>query len=226
MGRIGSSCALQTKAEAEAATRIVQWLGLESHRDAVKDWDSLKALHHVLRRSDPMTPVLDAGTSKSSAILRWLSKLGFKKLHGCNLKNMDLSHLKGIEFTRQDMTRTNYPDAFFGAVTCLSVIEHIEPVEPFFAEMRRIVGAGGSLLLSTDYWSDPIDCTGIYPYGAEMPPMKVFTPEGMEELCRLAAKHGFSLVSPWDPRTRSRAIRWERVGREYTFAFLAMEREA
>lgn len=226
MARIDRCCALQSEVETVAATSLVEALNLESHEDARKNWDSLKAIYYVTKYCDPTARVLDAGSSTSSAILKWLSRLGYRELHGCNLKNKAFQEYADIHFSRQDIRDTDYPDGYFRTVTCLSVIEHVESPELFFREMQRIIAVGGLLVLSTDYWSERIDCTGIYPYGKDMPAMKVFTPEEMDGLCRLADESGFRLLRPWEPETRDRAIRWERVDREYTFAFLAMERVA
>src|SRR3546814_3514491 len=95
--------------------------------------------------------------------------LGYRELYACDLlrKAPGFFETYGIRFSVQDLTRTDYPDAFFQAVTCVSVIEHNVVLAGFCAEMRRILGPGGLLLVSTAYWSEPVDCTGTFPYGRE-----------------------------------------------------------
>lgn len=227
MASLGDSCALQSVAELKAATLLSATLGIPSHKDSRKHWDTLKALFHILLETDPVDAVLDAGASDSSAILYALAMFGYQNLHACNVtEQVRLARHHPIRFTRQDMSQTDYSDGQFRAVTSLSVIEHLDDLDAFWKEMFRILRRGGCLLLSTDYWSDLVDCAGIHPYGPDMPEMKVFTPEGIEDLMASAEQHGFSLIGNWDPSTDERPIHWERVDREYTFAFLALRRDA
>ena len=79
-------------------------------------------------------------------------------------------------------------------------------------------------MTSTDYWSDYVDCRGIYPYGAECGEMHVFQRHELEAFCRMAREYGMVLCSPLDLDTKERAVRWERVNREYTFAFIALRK--
>lgn len=226
IGTIGNCCALRSRAESKAASQVVSWLGLPSHHDSQKNWDTLKSLYYILKTDDSGKPILDAGASSNSAILKWLSILGFKDLHACDIRQKDPEKYaqRNIKFSVQDLTQSNYPDNFFQAVTAISVIEHGVPLEKFVAEMFRILMPGGFLLISTDYWSDPVDCTGIFPYGREMGEMKIFLPRELEDFCRIAADAGFSLCSPLDLSTAERAVRWDRVDREYTFAFIALRK--
>src|SRR3546814_14851469 len=92
--------------------------------------------------------------------------------------------------------------------------------------MRRILRPGGLLLVSTDYWSEPVDCTGIFPYGREAGEMHVFSARELRELSALAAAHQLEPCSPFDPTTREKAVRWERVDRDPTFAVLAFRPRA
>jgi SAM-dependent methyltransferase len=226
MERIQSCAALQSRAESDAASRIVAWLGLPSHHDPQKNWDTLKCLHYILALNDPAAPVLDAGASGKSKILQWLSLLGYPQLYACDIreKSVDAYAKRNVQFSVQDLTRTNYPDAFFQAITSISVIEHGVPLDRYVREMARVLRPGGLLLTSTDYWSEPVDCRGIYPYGEEMGEMKVFQRGEIEDFCALAEKSGFALCRPLDLDTRERVIRWDRVDREYTFAFVALRK--
>src|SRR3546814_2079140 len=137
--------------------------------------------------------------------------LGYRELYACDLlrKAPGFFETYGIRFSVQDLTRTDYPDAFFQAVTCVSVIEHNVDLAGFCAEMRRILRPGGLLLVSTDYWSEPVDCTGIFPYGREAGEMHVFSARELRELSALAAAHQLEPCSPFDPTTR------EKIGRAH-----------
>jgi SAM-dependent methyltransferase len=216
--------ALQTKAEQQAATELVRLLGLESHHDPQKNWDSLKAIAYVLSLGDFESPVLDAGSGGRCVAARWLRHLGYKRLYACDLKAVDVKALKaaGIIYAQSDVTATPYADNFLQAVLCISVIEHNIPLQAFLAEMSRILRPGGLLLISTDYWSESVDCTGIFPYGEEAGEMKVFQPREIEQFVASAKQVGLELCAPFQPGTTERAVHWERVDREFTFAFLAL----
>jgi hypothetical protein len=54
--------------------------------------------------------------------------------------------------------------------------------------------------------------------------MKVFSAAEIEALVRMAEGKGLSLCSALDLRTQERAVRWDRVDREYTFAFIALKK--
>jgi SAM-dependent methyltransferase len=212
--------ALQTKAEGEAATEVVKLLGLPSHHDAQKNWDCLKAVACVVGLGDLATPVLDAGSGDGCVAARWLRTIGFERVHACDLKPADKAALAAVGIA------TPYPSGHFQAVTCISVIEHNVPLAAFAAEMARILRPGGLLLVSTDYWSEPIDCTGIYPYGREAGEMKVFQADEIEGFVSVAGEAGLEPCDVFQPETRDRAVRWDRVDREYTFAFLALRKSA
>jgi len=226
MNRIRSCTALQSRAEINAASVIVGWLGLPSHHDPQKNWDTLKSLYYILELNDANEPILDSGSGSSSVILKWLSLLGYKRLYACDIRaHCGYKYEKaGINFSLQEVTRTNYPNGIFQIVVSISVIEHGVLIDRYMQEMSRILRPGGLLLTSTDYWSEPVDCSGIYPYGKEMDEMKVFQPTELKDLCEVAEKRGLTLCSPLNLATKERAVRWERVDREYTFVFMAFKR--
>ena len=219
---------LQDKDEREAATKLVEWLGFPSHHDPQKNWDTLKCLLYVTSLGDKERPVLDAGSGARGVVLRWLHQVGYRNLYACDLKPVktDLLEEYGIKFTPQDLVDTSYEDGMFQAVTSVSVIEHDVPLDDYVKEMYRILRPGGLLLTSTDYWSEPVDCAGIYPYGKDMGQMKVFQPREIGELVAMAEATGFELCRPLVLGTGERAVRWDRVDREYTFAFIALRKKS
>ncbi|MFQ5563811.1 MAG: class I SAM-dependent methyltransferase [Parvularculaceae bacterium] len=218
---------LQTRSEQSAATRLVELLGFEGHHDHQKNWDTLKCLAYVLGEGDRNGPILDAGSGAKAVVLRWLHALGYRRLYACDLMpaNTRLLDPLGIEFTQQDLTATTYADNFFKAVTSISVIEHNVPLDKFVAEMHRILQPRGLLLVSTDYWPDPVDCSGIYPYGKEAGEMKIFSRNTLSEFIALAKDASFELCAPPKYEARERAVRWERVDRDYTFFFAAFRKK-
>jgi SAM-dependent methyltransferase len=221
---IGHCCALQSKEESDVYSRLVECFNLPSHHDPQKNWDNLKSLYYLNCIADKNEPVLDAGSSSDSLILKWLALLGFNNLFACDIRAGSSTNYRGskIKFSTQDLTCTDYPDEFFRAVACISVIEHGVDIDLFLEEMSRILAPSGFLLLSTDYWSEPVDCKGIFPYGPEMGQMRIFTPDDIEIIFRKADKNGLKLCSRLDLTTSERAVRWERTDRDYTFFFMAL----
>jgi len=227
MPALGDCRPLQSREEVDAATRIIESLRLPSHHDHQKNWDNLKCLYYIVQNVDRCSPILDAGSGADSKILTLLSRLGYERLYACDIRSSRRNRYgrRGIDFSVQDITRTTYADSFFKAITSISVIEHGIILEHFVAEMHRILDLGGLLLITTDYWSEPVDCHGIYPYGREAGEMKVFQPSDLEHLHEIALQYGFALCRPLNLQTNARVVRWQRVNREYTFAFMALRKE-
>lgn len=219
---------LRTRGERDAATRLVELLGFESHHDHQKNWDTLKCLAYLMGESGRKGPILDAGSGAKAVVLRWLHGLGYRELYACDIVPAKSALLDrfGIKFTQQDLTATTYADDFFQAVTSISVIEHNVPLDKFVAEMHRILQPGGLLLVSTDYWPEPVDCSGIYPYGDEAGEMKLFDKRTMTGFIDLARRASFELCQIPSFEAKERAVRWERVDRDYTFFFLAFRKPA
>ncbi len=216
---------LRRKNAMEGATLLTEALGLTSHYDPQKNWDTLKCLFHIAAHCDRDDPILDGGSSYST-ILGWLEQLGYKQLYACDLVDRKDQFIRsGIQFSVQDLTTTTYSDEFFKAVASISVIEHGVDLNAFLKEMARILKPGGILLISTDYWSEAIDCRGIYPYGKTAPEMKIFQPHELEQLCSTAQSHGLELLTALDLDTEERAIYWERVDRAFTFAFMGFVKQ-
>jgi SAM-dependent methyltransferase len=223
MSRLG---ALQSPAEWQGAVAAARTLGLPPHHDPPKTWDTLKCVWHVLQGGRNDLPVLDAGSGARSAVLAMLRRAGYRQLHACDVRAVRSWRYRvwGVHFSRQDLTRTDYPDAHFQAVTAVSVIEHGVPLPGFLREMARILAPGGLLLVSTDFWPEPIDCTGIYPYGPSMGEMKIFQRTELEAFCAQAARLGLDISEAPDWTAPEKVVRWERVDRDYTFAFLAFRK--
>lgn len=226
IGNVRAVGPLQTKSEQSAASRLVELLGLESHHDRQKNWDTLKCLVYLLAEVDRDGPILDAGSGAKAVILHWLSALGYRRLYACDVAPAEpgVFARHGIQFTKQDLTETCYPDKFFQAVTSISVIEHNVPLKEFVTEMSRILKPGGLLLVSTDYWPEPIDCSGIYPYGEASGEMKLFDKTSISQLIDLAKEASFEFCQTPFFAAKERAVRWERVDRDYTFFFLALRK--
>lgn len=215
------SSVLQSRNELDDYNATVNDLGLEGHHDFQKNWDTLKAFLNIVFKIDKSENILDAGSSGNSAILRWLSLIGYSNLFACDVREKNKKYLSSdVLFSIQDITSTNYESNSFSAITCISVIEHGVDFINFFKEMSRLIKPGGQLLVSTDFWNTPIDTHGIYPYGKNFGEMKVMNIQDINNIISIASDAGFIIDNKFPLSASEKVVRWERVNREYTFIFL------
>lgn len=219
---------LQSRSERDAVTALVQLLGFESHHDHQKNWDTFKCLAYVLSLGNFDEPVLDAGSGARTVISRWLARLGYRQVYACDIQPESTiapeARAHNVIYSQQDMTQTKYEDEFFQAITCISVIEHNVPLDAFTGEMARILKPGGVLAVSTDYWSTPVDCSGLFPYGVEAGEMKIFDAKGLRRFAKICGRAGLVPYQPIEYQTDEKAVRWDRMDRDYTFAFIAFKK--
>jgi SAM-dependent methyltransferase len=227
MSTITACTTLKSKQEMRAASYLIDSLGLPHHNDSQKDWDTLKTLCQIFAVTNPASNILDAGGGPHSPVLNALMASGYSNLYACDIANV--SRMTGlfsstIRFSRQNIEKTHYENNFFHVVTCLSVIEHGVDHGRFFAEMGRIIKDDGLLIITTDYWPEHVDCSNIYPYGADNPQMKVYDARDLERVVQTGRYFGFELSSPLALDVDEKAVRWDDVDREYTFVFMVMKR--
>ncbi len=205
---------LRSNKEIEHAAACLKTLGLPVGHDWPKAWDRHKIFSHIIRHISLNSPILDAGCGRLGGhLLFYLKKYGYKELFGCDIVSYNVS-LGSIKLSRQDITSTNFPDNKFACISSISVVEHGVDILSFFNEMNRILKPGGALLLSTDYWCEPVDTKGIYPYAGKHQ-MKVFTPLDIQELYKVANKAGFLSLGKTSLDCGEPVVEWE--GRKFTF---------
>jgi len=204
---------LQDKAQWESAFAEARRLRLPVHHDHQKNWDALGAVSTIVRTLGPEAAVLDAGSARYSSILPWLRLYGFSDLVGNNLEFNRTVRRDGVIFQYGDITKMDFPDARFGAVTCMSVIEHGVPLEALLAEQARILKRGGMLIVSTDYDQNPVDTTGHEFYGS---PVHIFSPEEIKAFVATAKDNGLQLKGELSSDHRERPVYWKRLGLRYT----------
>jgi SAM-dependent methyltransferase len=212
--------ALRSKGEVAAAVAEAERIGLfRYYMDVEKTWDSLSALSYLLRKTDGSAKVLDAGSSLYSVILPWLSLYGYRRLVGMNLSFPGEIDHGPIAYVKGDITRSKLHDQEFGAITCLSVLEHVPDVSGFLHEMSRLLKSGGPLVISTDYWPERVHTSGKREFNAEF---NVFDQEGIWALIRAAATNGLELTGDPDLRVETPVVKWR--GFRYTFVVLAFKK--
>jgi SAM-dependent methyltransferase len=178
-------------------------------------------------RPSRSTPILDMGCFNSEVVYA-LAALGYKNVHGCDLNPLArwMPYWDRVKYACADLTKTPYADGAFGAITCLSVIEHGVPVDALAAEADRLLRPGGLFLFTTDF-----DATG-HPH--EIDPefrvfdqsWRIFTPETLDEVIDRFQRLGFALLDPdrLDRDHAERPVHWH--GQEYTFTMVALRKPA
>lgn len=210
--------------------------GLCPSTDPEKVWDNLLAVE-ILDSVGRKAAILDVGC-RSGILLPWLTQTGFDDLWGVDTR-LPLPPIKAAITMRQPGTvaaslvhlikhwrhlrrasgeRLPFPDGRFAAVTCMSVIEHGVNVDRFLEEAYRVLAIGGYLIISTDFWYEPLARTSRL-FGA---PDIVFAPHQIETLLRSAARVGFEVPPP--PRADVNGARQmvKFGGQEYTFLLMLL----
>ena len=231
-GWVDFGSALDRSRHVAAARRLI---GLGSGRfgmlpDPLKSWDVLRAVEAVRESGGPETPVLDVG-SVGCPVLACLLSLGYEQLHGVDL-DPRVAQMPGadrIDYRVEDMMHTRWPDASFGAITAISVIEHGYDQDALLDEVARLLRPGGVFIFSTDYWPQKLSTEGTRLFGLDW---QIFSAQEIEAMVDAARERGLRPVA--DPRATLREplertngkppISFE--GREYTFLYGAFVRAA
>ena len=188
--------------------------------DAIKSWDVLKTANFITGRLPPDTPVLDIG-AYSSEILPVLHRLERSNLAGVDLnpriKRMPFAG--PIRYEVADFMATPFPDASFGAITAISVIEHGFRSERLLREISRLLLPGGYFIASLDYWPEKIDTTGIDFFGVDW---MIFSKGEVLGFIAEGRAYGLSPCGEIDLEADEKVIHWG--GKDYTFAWIALRK--
>ncbi|MEO6911536.1 MAG: class I SAM-dependent methyltransferase [Edaphobacter sp.] len=212
---------LKSSAEWQKTLEEAKAAHLPLHRGDEKNWDHLAAVDAILGSTTTSARVLDAGAEFYSNVLPALFAYGYRNLYGINLSFTGKSRRGPIRYLPGDITRTSFPDGYFDAVTCMSVIEHGVPLEGYLREMYRVLKPGGLLITSTDYHPTAIDTRGQTAHGS---PIKIFTKPEIEDALNLAREIGFESTGEVDLECDERPIRWEQFGLEYSFLIFTLRK--
>ena len=214
--------ALRTSAEADAALAELRRCGLPAHNDRPKNWDLLVAIGSILATTRPTDPVLEMGAPRYARLLPCLALLGYRDLRGIDLTHGAPLRTGPILYEQMDLTATTFPDASFGAIACLSVVEHGVDVDAYLREAARLLRPGGLLVTSTDFWCEPVPTEGLEAYGG---PVRIFGPADIAGWVERAAPLGLRPVRDLDLACDERVVTWARFGLQYTFVTLVLQRE-
>lgn len=210
---------LQSRAEWRGAARKARQLRLPLHRAEEKNWDHVAAVEAIVGTTAKSARILDAGAELYSNVLPSLFAYGYRDLFGINLSFAHPARRGPIRYLPGDITHTQFPDCFFDAITCMSVIEHGVPAGAYFREMFRILKPGGILVTSTDYCPTTIDTRGKIAHGS---PIKIFSKHDVEEMLKLAFEFGLEPTATLDLDCAARPIYWEDYDLNFTFVIFTL----
>jgi SAM-dependent methyltransferase len=162
----------------------------------------------------------------NSEILYGLDALGYRALAGCDLNPMCrwMPRWDRIKYRVVDLTKTPYSDASFGAITCLSVIEHGVPLGSFVQEVARLLRPGGVFVFTTDYDATRHEHAIDDSFRLFGQSWRIFTPEALTELIGAFEDLGLELLDPGriDRRHAECPIDWN--GQSYTFVMVGLRK--
>lgn len=190
--------------------------------DLVKSWDVLATLDFLASHVAKDAPVLDIGCY-ASEILVALHRLGYTRLTGVDLNPnlFRMPHQESIRYVTSDFMHTPFPDGSFQAITSISVMEHGFDGPRLLKETSRLLGAGGYLISSFDYWPVKIDTTGTRFFGMDW---TIFSKDEVAKLVADAASFGLRPAGEIAFDATHRPI--AHGGKEYTFGWLVLQKSA
>jgi SAM-dependent methyltransferase len=189
--------------------------------DVVKSWDVLKTANFIRDHFSRETPVLDVGAF-ASEILPVLHRMKYSNLTGADLnpRIKEMPFADSIRYEVTDFMETPFPDASFGAITAISVIEHGFRSRQLLREISRLLRPGGYFIASFDYWPEKVDTTGMNIFGMDW---NIFSKAEVLGFVEEARANGLSPCGDIDLEAGEKVIHWG--GKNYTFAWLALGKE-
>ncbi len=188
--------------------------------DSTKSWDVLLTAHFLRDHLPTEIPVLDVG-AYASEIPSVLHRMKYSNLAAVDLdpRIKEMPFAEDIQYEVADFMASPFPDASFGAITAISVIEHGFQSERLLREISRLLRPGGYFIASFDYWPEKVDTTGMDIFGMDW---RIFSKTEVLDFIEEARAYGLSPCGVIDLDAGEQVIHWG--GKDYTFAWLALRK--
>lgn len=209
----GSNRVLGSTGEWEAAKHSLALAALHIPACPIKSWDARIVLDEIGDGD-----LLDMGC-QSSVILPNAQRAGIRgKKFGVDFTPGQFN--PGIVPIVGDITRTQFPDASFDYITCLSTVEHEVDIAAFAKEAGRLLRPNGKLIVSFDYWPNGLDTSSVSGWS-------VFGRADTERLIEALATNGLHLTSEMDWSCPNEVVTppWSPIPAGYTFAILTCRKQ-
>ena len=205
--------------QVDECTRWLKRNGFVSHNLTCKDWD----LAHIVPEIGDGN-FLDMGSSDSYVLKNVCIKRTRGDKYGIDFQQSDVP-LSDVKYKIGDLMDTRLPASHFSYITCLSVLEHQVDYERFAAEVSRLLGPGGRLFVTFDYW-EPQVTPPVKLYGLDWQLLDAARARKLFEAC--AAK-GLRLEQDFDWTLGDPVIRWGYYSPHpdvsYTFALASFRKD-
>ncbi len=123
----------------------------EAYAQFLAGWDAgfYAKYADTLKPSEPGARVLDVGCGVGQVVAR-LAEAGFEA-HGVDVSEPNIERAKKFcpRCRLYDGRKLPFPDAHFGSVGALNVLEHVDEPESFIKELVRVTRLGGRIVLSS-----------------------------------------------------------------------------
>ena len=210
---------------------INKYLLLIHKKDKFKNWDLSKEiiiLNKYFKEKKKSGTLLLCSIGKD-----YLTPINFKLL-GYKVFCFDVRKIKskfkilfrliGIRFELKDLYKLDY-NRTFDYISLCSTIEHLDNYELLFDNLSRVSHNETILFITTDYWPEKINTTGLFPFGVNQPEMKVLSTPEIENFLSIAKKYGFILIdNKVDYSVTEKIVTWEKMQKSYTFISLLMKK--
>ena len=193
--------------------------------DFWKHWDFFKELQLINEFISKNKKILICSIGKDFSNIFFLNSIGYRKLYCFDIRDIDKSLKKrvankNINFQIQDLYDLKYKKKF-DFISLTSVIEHLDKIDLLFDNLNKISKPGTRLFITTDFWPEAIDTKGLFPYGEDLPEMKVFNIKSINELVDVAKNNNFILEDDKiNFEVKEKYVLWKRMGIRYTFISL------
>lgn len=188
--------------------------------DMIKSWDVLATLNFIQKHIQKDEPLFDIGCYASEVIVA-LHKLGYSNLSGADLNPnlVKMPYQNYIRYTIVDFLHTGFPDASFGAITAISVIEHGFNSPLLLKEVSRLLKPEGYFIASFDYYPEKIDTQGVEYFNMDW---KIFSKDEVAEFIADAAGYSLTPFGMINYSAKDKPVNYG--GKQYTFAWLVLKK--
>ena len=186
---------LKNRDQINQSTRWLKENGYLSHPLQCKDWE----LYNVTRAIG-QGDLLDMGADGSFV----LHNAKNKKRVGIDLALVEgVNKAEGAEYHQGDLMATPFEDGTFDEIVSCSVIEHAVDLDTFAKETSRLLKKGGRLIVSFDYWPEPLDTSQIKLYSLDW---SILCKEDVVRLLQVCRETDLALSGPMDWRVEEAVI--------------------